>query len=84
MIIYQPVDRSCQAPIKNIDKLIDLDKIWISLVFLMGAFTFLNIFLERKPPVKGGLVNCNEKENFFIFVVVYTCFERSYCSNSSC
>lgn len=55
MIIYQPVDRSCQAPIKNIDKLIDLDKIWISLVFLMGAFTFLNIFFRKEATRQGWL-----------------------------
>ncbi len=55
MIIYQPVDRSCQAPIKNIDKLIDLDKIWISLVFLMGAFTFKKYFYGKEATRQGWL-----------------------------
>ncbi len=53
MIIYQPVDRSFLAPIKNIHKLIDLDKIWISLVFLMGAFAFN--FLKKGAARQGWL-----------------------------
>lgn len=56
MIIYQPVDRSHQAPIKNIDKLIDLIQDLDIFGVLDGGFYFLKIiFMERKAALQGRL-----------------------------